>query len=416
MIGADAAPCAVPRTGKGEVRLACARMGIFRVNGRTVVTQKSAGLSFASGDVCKLPQAAGTVPFSNLALSLDAADCATTVRNDGVEVAHAGSIFARSCGDELGIDGGVISHTTQGPARFSNYSFDVRIQGKPVPRALDPMIHNLDGAGIPNAASPAELQSTGQKTDKDMLCEAVCACNFQGGKTACVRQTLATPVYRRGVRCWDPRAAIPGYPAVYVEVPFQMGPPPSPVMTTVPSQTRKDAAGNPLPLPWGDLPPIHGTRRPDIVVVKDPTKPPTPDNIKDIYEVKFPPDDWGEDQEDDYKRITGRRPILLSPEECQCEAKKLPKYAPVPVPQQGPSEEPKKEQPPEPRPIPIEPPVPAPMELPSVEPAVKGILAVLLGILLGGLRPKPIPGPSPMPVPAPAGVPVFPWDEPGQTT
>lgn len=322
----------------------------------------------------------------------------------------------RSTGDEPGQDGGVVSGTIQGPATFTNYSFDVRIQSKPVPRALDPMIHNLDGAGIPNAASPAELQPTGQQTDKEMLCEVVCACNFRGGKTACVCATLATPVYHRGVRCWDPRPAMPGYPAVYVEVPFRMGNPPTPIMTNVPSKTRKDASGNPLPLPWGDLPPIPGTRRPDIVVVKDPSKPPTRDNIKGIYEVKFPPDDWGPGQREAYKRIGGTEPIKISPEECKCRSRKLPKYAPVPVPLQGPSEEPKKEQPPEPRPIPIEPPVPAPMELPSVEPAVKGILAVLLGILLGGLRPKPLPGPSPMPVPAPAGVPVFPWDEPGQTT
>ena len=287
---------------------------------------------------------------------------------------------------------------------FTNYSFDVRLEGRPVPRALDPMIHNLDSGGVPNAASPAELQTAGTMTDKDVLCEVVCFCNWRGGATSCVRNVLATPVSRGGVRCWDPRVGVPGYPATYVEVPYRMWTnPPSPVMTTVPSQTRRDATGNPLPLPWGDRPALSGTRRPDIVVVKDPTKPPTSDNIRDIYEVKFPPDDWGPGQKQAYRDITGRDPVELSPGECGCKRKQRPKEVPVPI--RRPVEEPKKQEDPK------NPPVPVPIEPPIAEPVVKGILLVLLGILLGGLRPKPIPGP----VPAPGGVPIFPWDKPGQT-
>ncbi len=390
-------------------------MGVFRVNGRTVVSRRSGGVSFAFGDVCKLPDGGGPVPFVNIARSADAADCADTVRTRGVPVVLAGSTFAESTGDEAGKDGGVISGTTQGPAMFTNYSFDVRIEGQPVPRALDPMIHNLDGGGVPNAASPAELQAAGMETDKDILCEVVCFCNWRGGATACVRNVLATPVWRGGVRCWDPRPGVPGYPAVYVEVPYRPGNPPTPVMTTVPSQTRKDAAGHPLPLPWGDRPAIPGTRRPDIVVVKDPTKPPTRDNIKDVYDVKFPPDDWGEGQFAAYRRIAGKDPIELSPSKCHCKGKQRPKEVPVPirrmVEEPTKQEDPKKQENPNPPGLPADPPVPVPVEPPIAEPVVKGILLVLLGILLGGLRPKPIPGPAP----APGGVPIFPWEKPGQT-
>ena len=38
-------------------------------------------------------------------------------------------------------------------------------------------------------------------------------------------------------------------------------------------------------------------RRPDIVIVHDATKPPTQENIKQIMEMKFPPDSLSEPQE-----------------------------------------------------------------------------------------------------------------------
>jgi len=392
-------------------------MGVVRVNGRTVVSSKSEGVSYAFGDVCNLPDGGGPIPFVNVARSEDAGNTASTVRVNGVPIVLARSTFARSTGDEPGKEGGVISGTTQGPAMFTNYSFDVRIEGQNVPRALDPMIHNLDGAGIPNAASPAELQAAGTATDKEILCEVVCFCNWRGGKTACVRNVLATPVYRGGVRCWDPRPTPPGYPAVYVEVPYLMGSnPPTPMMTKVPSQTRKDAAGNPLPLPWGDRPALGGTRRPDIVVVKDPTKPPTRGNIKDVYEVKFPPDDWGPGQKEAYRHIAGKNPIELSPGECKCKAKQRPKEVPVPVRvrAKAPAKDPQKQEEPGPQPITQPDPGLEPTPLPVVrDPGVWGILGVLLGILWG-LKPgiPVLPG-APF---GPGGRPMLPGDEPPRET
>lgn len=383
-------------------------MGDVRVNSRTVVTRKSEGVSFASGDVCVMPDGGGPVPFVNVARSADATNEGGTVRANGVPIVVARSSFARSTGDEAGADGGVISGTTQGPAVFTNYSFDVRIQGQPVPRALDPMVHNLDGSGVPNASSPAELQTAAGLSDKEILCAVVCACNWRGGKTACVRKAFATPVYRGGKRYWDPRQGPPGYPTVYVEVPYRMFPKPWPVMGKVPSQTLKDKAGNPLLLPRGDLPPIRGTRRPDIVVVKDPTRPPTPDNIKDIYEVKFPPDDWRPGQERAYQKIAGKDPIALSPAKCGCKRDQKLREVPLPVP----VKEPVKQEDPRPEPIPYypsEPNAPQPITLPSVEPIIVGVLLGLLGILLGGLRPRPTLAP------APGGVPMLPGESPRET-
>ena len=48
-----------------------------------------------------------------------------------------------STGDEAGsAGGGVASNKIKGKAEFVNYSFDVKFEGKSVPRAFDLMLHN----------------------------------------------------------------------------------------------------------------------------------------------------------------------------------------------------------------------------------------------------------------------------------
>lgn len=61
-------------------------------------------------------------------------------------------------------------------------------------------------------------------------------------------------------------------------------------------------------------------RRPDVVIVNDPTEPPVQSNIKQVVEFKFPPDDYGRNQERDYIRIAGARSkfVALGPAECGC--------------------------------------------------------------------------------------------------
>jgi hypothetical protein len=62
-------------------------------------------------------------------------------------------------------------------------------------------------------------------------------------------------------------------------------------------------------------------RRPDVVIVKDPSKPPTQDNIKQIVEMKFPPDEMSPDQEEAYVKIAGDPGKLktLKPSDCSCD-------------------------------------------------------------------------------------------------
>ncbi len=67
---------------------------------------------------------------------------------------------------------------------------------------------------------------------------------------------------------------------------------------------------------------IDGTfRRPDVVLLKDPHGDLSLGNIKDVVEIKFPPDDWQDNgQEDAYTVINnGKKPTLLTPEDCGCE-------------------------------------------------------------------------------------------------
>lgn len=61
-------------------------------------------------------------------------------------------------------------------------------------------------------------------------------------------------------------------------------------------------------------------RRPDVVIVKDPTKPPTRDNIKQVVEMKFPPDPASNEQKDAYAEITqdDQKVVVLKATECDC--------------------------------------------------------------------------------------------------
>jgi len=62
-------------------------------------------------------------------------------------------------------------------------------------------------------------------------------------------------------------------------------------------------------------------RRPDVVIVKDPAKPPTQDNIKQIVEMKFPPDTLLKPQKEAYETIAGDENKLkkLEPGDCNCD-------------------------------------------------------------------------------------------------
>ena len=115
------------------------------VNNLSVVHKDSGGVTIAFPDVCKTPSPGGPIPipYPNIAMSSDTAAGSKSVKIDGNPVCLKDSNFKTSTGDEAGTaGGGVASSKTKGKAEFVNFSMDVKIEGKNVPRALDLMLHN----------------------------------------------------------------------------------------------------------------------------------------------------------------------------------------------------------------------------------------------------------------------------------
>jgi hypothetical protein len=129
------------------------------VNFRTVVHASSNGIATAFPDVCKTPTPGGPVPipYPNIAQSTDTAQGSQTVKMDGNPIMLKDSNFKTSTGDEAGsAGGGVVSNTVKGKAEFVNYSFDVKVEGKNVPRLMDLMLQNK--LSSPNTPPFPELQ------------------------------------------------------------------------------------------------------------------------------------------------------------------------------------------------------------------------------------------------------------------
>lgn len=114
------------------------------VNMLSVLHKSSSGITIAFPDVCITPAAPSPIPipYPNIAQSSDTAKGAKKVKCDGNPVCLKDSNFKKSSGDEPGTNKGVASGKNMGKAEFINYSFDVKFEGKNVPRAFDLMLHN----------------------------------------------------------------------------------------------------------------------------------------------------------------------------------------------------------------------------------------------------------------------------------
>jgi uncharacterized Zn-binding protein involved in type VI secretion len=127
-------------------------------NDRTVVHASSSGVSTAFPDVCKTPSPAGPIPipYPNIAMSSDTANGSSDVKVDGESIMLKDSNFSTSAGDEAGSAQGVASNKIKGKAEYVNYSMDVKIEGKNVPRLGDMMLQNKGGS--PNTPPFPEVQ------------------------------------------------------------------------------------------------------------------------------------------------------------------------------------------------------------------------------------------------------------------
>lgn len=183
--------------------------------------------------------------------------------------------------------------------------------------------------------------------DKKVLCSAICKCKDTPGvgkdgrslKQSCVSTRL------KGLDELLKHRSI-YKPEVNYDMTQQ---PPAPIMDSGVETKGHDWLPGWISK-WWNVPDAQGqqrppfvagegmVRRPDVVIVNDPLKPPTQDNIKQVVEIKFPPDGWKTDQETDYARIAGGRSKLekLEPDDCDCNQPE-PNAPKIPVEQIGPA-------------------------------------------------------------------------------
>jgi hypothetical protein len=145
------------------------------VNKLSVVHKGSNGTTIAFPDVCKTPSPGGPIPipYPNVARSSDSAKTAKSVTVQGNEICVKDSNFSTSTGDEPGTaGGGVASSKTKGKAEFVNFSFDVQVEGKNVPRAFDLMLHNdKNTPPFPVLQPPLMAMGQGEGETECLVCE-----------------------------------------------------------------------------------------------------------------------------------------------------------------------------------------------------------------------------------------------------
>jgi type VI secretion system secreted protein VgrG len=209
------------------------------------------------------------------------------------------------------------------------------------------------GPVFPGALTP------GVEVEKLILCDAMCQCKDvrvgMDGKGPNRQNCVAERMRERD-------RLFPTVNTIKPEVSYDMSQdPPAPIMS---NNEPWRASGRPR----------KGTKRPDIVIVKDPSKPPTQDNIKRVIEMKFPGDKQPDDQMDDYDEIAGKgaRAEVMTLDDCNCgEGEREPILVPVPTPQTQQQQQPKTAPAPPP-------PSPAPGTLtPGQIEALKVIAAIL---------------------------------------
>ena len=181
------------------------------------------------------------------------------------------------------------------------------------------------GAGTTTQVRISQPQLDPQ--DKKVLCSAMCQCDKapnigkdgQQLKQACVSERM-----KALDKLLEHRSPYKQ------EINYDMTKrPPAPIMDSAVETKGHSYLPGWIQKYWnsdGTKPPFQAgegmIRRPDIVIVNDPAKPPTQDNIKQIVEMKFPPDTATVEQREDYKTIAGssNKLRILKPSDCDCDA------------------------------------------------------------------------------------------------
>jgi type VI secretion system secreted protein VgrG len=189
----------------------------------------------------------------------------------------------------------------------------------PRPRVRLPLL------GFPGLPAMGPM-APGMDPEKPILCDAMCLC-----KTARDVPNAGPGPVKRGTtgrnrqqcvadRLWAYDRALSNQSTIKAEVPYDMSQaPPVPIMSrndpTRPTHSRP-----------------AGSKIPDVVLVNDPTKPPTQNNIRKIIEMKFDGDPPDPAQLLTLQTIAGQSPVeVWTPATCGCGPEE-PEPKPMPVP------------------------------------------------------------------------------------
>jgi hypothetical protein len=195
-----------------------------------------------------------------------------------------------------------------------------------------------DGATTPVRQAQVQLAPT----DKKVLCSAMCQCDKMpdvGKDGKQLKQGCVSGRLQALDQLLDHRSPYKQ------EINYDMTKsPPAPIMDSGIATKGHSYLPGWLRKYWGTEPEHSPTfkagqgliRRPDVVIVNDPTKPPTQDNIKQIVEMKFPPDTISRQQAEAYETIAGNSQKLttLQPDKCDCDAPE-PETSKIPVDKLG---------------------------------------------------------------------------------
>ena len=205
--------------------------------------------------------------------------------------------FVRIDGGGVTIDGGAVNIQKGGaPGEGAGASPLVPlVPGRADQRGPGPRRLPLFGfPGLPPMQVGLGRPPTPEET---ILCRFICQCKNTKFKQVCVTQK---------VRELD--KGLGGRSKLKAEVPYDMTKtPPTPIMSN--NEPGRPSTGSP-----------PDSRKPDVVVVHDPSKPPTNDNLERVVEIKFPGDRFRRDQRPAYQKIAHGKPLVeLSPETCACD-------------------------------------------------------------------------------------------------
>lgn len=159
--------------------------------------------------------------------------------------------------------------------------------------------------------------------DRQAICSAICKCNSMpsiGAKGQTLKQQCVSARLKAADALTDNQS--PYKPEVNYDMSKE---PPAPIMDSgIVTKTHEYLPGW-IQKYWpgglnGYAPGVGNIRRPDVVVVNDPSSAPTQDNIKNVVEIKFPPDTLDRKQQDAYSRIAGDpdKVVAMSPSDCGC--------------------------------------------------------------------------------------------------